>query len=263
MPNGISTQETILKVTGLMAKSVLLTTTVELEAQTVLNLGPGGGYRAAPAINNLTGTSAVYPAQLIRADRTGSTIRMIRGFGINIFPSFSAPAISNPTNPTNPTEAPGADILLTTTAILYFDAISQTVYRINQPTETSANLIEQVLVGNWLGYLTAEAKGIKNLVPYSGVLLGENKYTDIRLIDTSVVFTTARIKPGTAKSTGDGLIVVWSYDGKVINKDIHARLTSQGYKIPPIGNLGYSQTTINLNFILHGPETNTNQDELL
>ena len=252
-----------------MAKSVLLTTTVELEAQTVLNLGPGGGYRAAPAINNLTGTSAVYPAQLIRADRTGSTIRMIRGFGINIFPSLSASAISNPTNstnptnPTNPTEAPGADIFLTTTAILYFDAVSQTVYRINQPAETSANLIEQVLVGNWLGYLTAEAKGIKNLVPYSGVLLGENKYTNIRLIDTSVVFTTARIKPGTAKSTGDGLIVVWSYDGKVIDKDIHARLTSQGYKIPPIGNLGYSQTTININFILHGPDTNFNQDKLL
>jgi hypothetical protein len=250
-----------------MAKSILLTTTVELDAQTVLNLGPGGGYRAEPTINNLTGTTAVYPAQLIRADRTGSTIRMIRGFAINIFPSFSAPVTPNPTNstnptiPTNPTEAPGADIFLSSTAILYFDAVSQTVYRINQPAETSANLIEQVQVGNWLGYLTAEAKGIKNLVPYSGVLLGENKYTDIRLIDTSVVFTTARIKPGTAKSTGDGLIVIWSYDGKVIDKATYARLTSLGYKIPPIGNLGYSQTTINLNFILHGPDNTNNESD--
>jgi hypothetical protein len=245
-----------------MAKSILLTTTVELEAQTILNLGPGGGYRAEPTINNLTGTSAVYPAQLIRADRTGSTIRMIRGFAINIYPSFSAPITPNPTaiNPTNPTEAPGANIFLSSTAILYFDAISQTVFRLNQPADASATLTEQVLVGNWLGYLTAEAKGIKNLVPYSGVLLGENKYTDIRLIDTSVVFTTARIKPGTAKSTGDGLIVIWSYEGKVIDKTIHARLTSLGYKIPPIGNLGYSQTTINLNFILHGPDNNANSD---
>jgi len=247
-----------------MAKSILLTTTVELDAQTVLNLGPGGGYRAEPTINNLTGTSAVYPAQLIRADRTGSTIRMIRGFAINIFPSFSAPVTPNPTsstNPTNPTEAPGADIFLSSTAILYFDAISQTVFRLNQPVDASANLTEQVLVGNWLGYLTAEAKGIKNLVPYSGVLLGENKYTDIRLIDTSVVFTTARIKPGTAKSTGDGLIVIWSYDGKVVDKSTHARLTSLGYKIPPIGKLGYSQTTVNLNFILHGPDNTNNESD--
>ena len=250
-----------------MAKAILLTTTVELDAQTVLNLGPGGGYRAEPTINNLTGTSAVYPAQLIRADRTGSTIRMIRGFAINIFPSFSASVTPNPTNPTsatnptNPTEAPGADIFLSSTAILYFDAISQTVFRLNQPVDASANMTEQLLVGNWLGYLTAEAKGIKNLVPYSGVLLGENKYTDIRLIDTSVVFTTARIKPGTAKSTGDGLIVIWSYDGKVVDKSTHARLTSLGYKIPPIGKLGYSQTTVNLNFILHGPDNTNNESD--
>lgn len=237
-----------------MAKIIPLTTTIELEAKTLLALGPGGGFRQPPTINTTNAPAATFITQQIRADRTGTTLRLVRGYTINAYPTNTNNP--NPTEPTtlppNPTAGRPDDIIITAALILNFDAISTTVYALNQPFD-SANIYEQILVGNWLGYLTAETKGLKNIIPYSGVLLGENKITDLRLTNTNVLFTTAKIKPGTAKSTGDGLITVWTYSGKPIDKTIHTQLTQNGYKIPPIGPTGYSQSTINLNFILNGP----------
>jgi hypothetical protein len=242
-----------------MATPIILTTNIELEAQTVLNLGPGGGYRKSPIINNTTGTIATYPAKQTRADKTGSTINTTCGFSITTYPyqnpSANTTAGTNPTTTTNPTETPNfKDITLTTTLILYFNAIGQTVYTIGQPYGESTNIYDQILVGNWLGYLTAEAKGIKNIIPYSGVLLGTNNTTDLRLTNASIYFTTARVKPTLAKSTGNGIIVVWYHDGTPIDQTKYTTLTNQGYKIPLIGNTGYSQTTINLNLTLNGPQ---------
>ena len=243
-----------------MPVATYLSTTIDLTAETILNLGKGGGFRKDPTINNTTGTTVTYPAEQIRADKTGTTIRTIRGYTINVYPPYNPPINptanpTNPTTPTNPTEATQKDITLTSTILLYFDAVSTTIYTINQPYGQATNIYDQILVGNWIGYLTAEAKSLKNIIPYSGVLLGENKATDLRLTNTTVTFTTSKIKAGTQKSSGDGLVVVWTQGGSPIDAEKYKNLTNQGYKIPPIGKTGYSQSTVNLTFTLNGPST--------
>ena len=107
------------------------------------------------------------------------------------------------------------------TVVWYHNAVSTTVYTIGQPTGETINIYDQILVGNWLGYLTAEAKGIKNIVPYAGVLLGTNNVTDLKLTNATISFTTARVKPGISKSTGNGITVVWYHDGTPIDPPEH------------------------------------------
>lgn len=250
-----------------MAKTATITTTIELDAATTNNLGPGGGYRQPPTINQGQ-TSATYPATVIKADRDGTIIRTNRAITINTYPTFRAPNQSgigtnptNLTNPTNPTQSTGTnppaakDLVITTSIILTFDATGKTVYSLDQPYDLESNIYFQMLIGNWTAYLIAAPKGITNITPYNGALLGENKQTDLNLTDTTITFTTTKVKPTNNPRNSNGILAIWYHDGKPIDKTLQQQLTNQGYIIPPPGNTGYSQSSINLNFTLAGPKS--------
>lgn len=241
-----------------MTKNANITTTIELDAQTTNNLGPGGGYRQPPTINQAQ-TAATYPATIIKADRTGTTIRTNRAITINTYPTNQTPTPQNTNTTTNPPPDTGTNppppLTITTSIILTFDAIGKTIYALSQPYDLQSNIYYQMLIGNWTAYLNAAPKGITTITPYNGALLGENKQTDLNLTDTTITFTTTKIKPTNNQKNTNGILAIWYHDGKPINKDTHNQLTQQGYKIPPPGNTGYSQSNINLNFTLTGPQT--------
>jgi hypothetical protein len=243
-----------------------ITTTVELDTATAANLGTNGGYRQNPTINNQTSTSAIYPAKIISTSNTGTNIQTIRAITITAYPTYNPnnnnptqnilsatnptnPTHStNPTNPTNPTEPQTTDISISTSIILTFNAISKTIYTLNQPSGPDISPYLQMQICNWTGYLNATPKGTTNIIPYNGALAGENKTTTPNLKNTTITFTTTN----TAKTT-NGITAIWTYKGQPINKETHDLLTRQGYNIPLPGNTGYAQSNINLLLTLSGP----------
>jgi len=237
-----------------------ITTTVELDTITAANLGVNGGYRQNPTINNSTSTSATYPAKIISTSNTGTTIQTIRAITITAYPTYNpkndsptqnilnATHTTNPTNLTNPTEPQPTDISISTSIILTFNAISKTIYTINQPSGPDISPYLQMQICNWTGYLNATPKGTTNIIPYNGALAGENKTTNPNLKNTTISFTTTN----TPKTT-NGITAIWTYKGQLINKEIYTQLTNQGYNIPLLGNSGYAQSNINLLITLAGP----------
>ena len=244
-----------------------ITTTVELDTATAANLGTHGGYRQQPTINNQTNTSITLPAKIISTSNAGTNIQTIRAITITAYPTHR-PNNNNPTqsilthstnptnqtnptqstNPTNPTEPQTTDISISTSIILTFNAISKTIYTIQQPSGPDISPYLQMQICNWTGYLNATPKGTTNTIPYNGALAGENKTTTTDLKNTTITFTTTN----TAK-TKNGITAIWTHKGQPIDQNTHTLLTNQGYNIPLPGNTGYSQSNINLTITLAGP----------
>ena len=240
-----------------------ITTTVELDTITAANLGVNAGYRQNPTINNQTNTSATYPAKIINTSNTGTNIQTIRALTITAYPTYNPnnnnptqnilnttnpTEQTNPTSPTNPTEPQTTDITISTSIILTFNAISKTIYTIQQPSGPDIHPYLQMQICNWTGYLNATPKGTNNIIPYNGALAGENKTTTPNLKNTTITFTTTN-----TNQTTNGITAIWTYKGQPITKETHKLLTHQGYNIPLPGNTGYSQSNINLILTLAGP----------